>query len=80
MYKMFNMFQLFKFKDTVVYVEGPLSIVASRLLKEYYSPEPHTYLGNASTMDEIYRKHKDEFIDGYSKESYDNFLKKFYKD
>jgi|LakMenEpi03Aug12_release.lakeMendotaPanAssembly.Ray.scaffolds.fasta_scaffold2555001_2 hypothetical protein len=69
------MFQLFKFADTIVYVDGELSEVAKRLIEKYYSSESKQYIGQTSSLRYIYEEYDDYFIDGYSNETYKKFLK-----
>lgn len=69
------MFQVFKYPNVIVYVEGMTPLIAEALLKEYYSDKCNEYTGEYCTKEEIYNDYKNCFIDGYTQDSYNSFIK-----
>lgn len=59
------MYQVFKFKYVIVYVEGYDKYNALKLIEEHYTKEIGVYMGEYATLEDVLRCEDGLFIEGY---------------
>lgn len=69
------MFQVFRLKYCIFYVEGEKKMIAEMLIRKYFTTETIEYIGEYNKLSEVYKDASDIFIDGVDSLFYEKFIK-----